>query len=70
MKHQEPTTLEEIVGSLAADVDYWKARAIKAEHDLRLAQERSIKAAGLWGPYASMLGLLGRTPTLDLEPVV
>lgn len=65
---KEPTTLEALVGELAAEVDYWKDRATRAEHKLRVNQEQSIKAAGLWGPYSSMLGLFGSRPALDSEP--
>lgn len=70
MKTKEPTTLEATIASLSADVDYWKARAIKAEHELRVKQEADIKAAGLWESYIAMLGMFGKTPATSMEPVV
>jgi hypothetical protein len=70
MRTKEPTTLETTVANLAADVDYWKARALKAENELRVKQESDIKAAGLWEQYCSMLGVFGKNPATSTEPVV
>ncbi len=63
------TTADRTVAQLCNEVDYWRNRAEKAEHDLQFEREQQIKSAGLWDSYVSVLGLFGGKPAKDLRPL-
>ncbi len=64
----QESTADRTFRQLCLEVDHWKARALAAERQLQLEQERAIKAAGLWSPYTKMLAVFGAKPADETKP--
>jgi 5,10-methylenetetrahydrofolate reductase len=62
------STADRVFSQLCADVDYWRARAERAEHELQFEREQQIHAAGLWDNYSGMLRVFGGKPAEDRRP--
>jgi len=64
------TTADRTVAQLCAEVDYWRNRAEKAEHELTFEREQQIRQhPELWESYVRVMSLWGGKPADDLRPV-
>lgn len=69
MTKPEITAADRTVAQLCNEVDYWRKRAERAEHDLQFEREQQIRQhPDLWRSYVGVMAIWGGRPAEDRRP--